>query len=81
MALSEDDLEEADAKIRKYFKSNIDKTVTKDVKVYHQSCALEITGLKVTSGSKNFLNCATCKKVVCNSELNRACSLDPRSQN
>ena len=75
MAPSDDDLSDADAKKCKYCKSNVEKIIIKCNTckgVYHQSCALRITGLVVLSGSKNLISCATCAKVTRETEIQTA---------
>ena len=65
MAPGDDTSVEPGIKKCKYCKGNIDKVAVKCCVcgIYlHQSCALRITGLKVSSGSKSLVYCSTCEK-------------------
>lgn len=58
----------------KYCKGNVDKAGVKCAicqVCYHQSCALRITGLQVTSGSKNLVHCGSCAKNIREQEVTK----------
>ena len=65
MASGDEANAEPEIKKCKYCKGNVDIKCVKccDCGIYlHQSCALRITGLRVSSGSKNQVLCSVCEK-------------------
>lgn len=75
MAPSEDAAADTDNKKCKYCKSNVDKAGVKCNSckiVYHQSCALRISGLIVLSGCKALILCAACGVAAKKEEVNKA---------